>query len=208
VLSLSHLPYRKYSENPVISFVGYVPRLTIGRIVRSVAIKPFHPLQNNSALIRRLTVSRSSKLPGSQIKVRGKYGAVINNEEDIFKNRAEYEEILSESDFVLCPRGDANQSQRFYEVLSAGRIPVVPESQIRYPEFGGKMSDFSLLKIKTLGFDIESKINGMWEKLNYDSYLGLQNNNRNAFSEFEYSKFIQELFSEDSQSLRDRIIWG
>jgi hypothetical protein len=57
--------------------------------------------------------------------------------------RKEYAHNLSQCDLALCVRGDANASQRFYEALSASRIPlfldtdcVLPlEELISYDEF-------------------------------------------------------------------------
>ena len=53
-----------------------------------------------------------------------------------------YIESIEDSKFVLCPRGPATNSVRFYEVLSRGRIPVLIadtdlplENQIDYSKF-------------------------------------------------------------------------
>lgn len=39
--------------------------------------------------------------------------------------RAHFAESIMRSKFVLCPRGHATSSIRFYEVMAAGRVPVV-----------------------------------------------------------------------------------
>lgn len=201
VQTFSHLPFRDYSKTPTISFVGYVPRVSPGRIVRSFSTRPLHPLQNNSALIRKMAILAASKNQNHLIRVRRKYGAVINSDEDIFKNRSEFEQILLQSDFVLCPRGDANQSQRFYEALSAGRIPVIPDSQIAYPH----VNDYPLfapgITTRTLCADLQNKLSSTWNDLNSKSYLQLQQGIRKTFSNLEYEGYIRNLFSGSTENL-------
>jgi hypothetical protein len=41
------------------------------------------------------------------------------------QTKKEYAEILQQSKFVLCPRGNGVGSIRFFEVLKAGRVPVI-----------------------------------------------------------------------------------
>ena len=47
--------------------------------------------------------------------------------------RREYLANLAAADFALAPRGDGNYSLRFYEALSLGRVPVVPDTEIVLP---------------------------------------------------------------------------
>ncbi len=49
------------------------------------------------------------------------------------RNRDEYVENLRECDLALCTRGDANASQRFYEALSASRIPLFLDTDCVLP---------------------------------------------------------------------------
>jgi hypothetical protein len=44
---------------------------------------------------------------------------------DFEARRARFEELLSRSRFVLCPRGKGTSSIRLYEALAAGRVPVI-----------------------------------------------------------------------------------
>lgn len=41
------------------------------------------------------------------------------------QRRSRYQEILSRSRFVLCPRGRGTSTFRLYEALAAGRVPVI-----------------------------------------------------------------------------------
>ena len=47
--------------------------------------------------------------------------------------RREYVENLRDCDLALCARGDANNSQRFYEILSASRIPLFLDTDCVLP---------------------------------------------------------------------------
>ncbi len=47
--------------------------------------------------------------------------------------RKEYIENLREADLALCVRGDANASQRFYEALSAARLPLFLDTDCVLP---------------------------------------------------------------------------
>lgn len=49
------------------------------------------------------------------------------------RNRDEYVENLRTCDLALCTRGDANASQRFYEALSASRIPLFLDTDCVLP---------------------------------------------------------------------------
>lgn len=57
-------------------------------------------------------------------------GSVSGNPEEI---RAEYRKNLETSTLALCVRGDANASQRFYEALSAGRVPLLLDTDSALP---------------------------------------------------------------------------
>jgi hypothetical protein len=52
---------------------------------------------------------------------------------DMQKNRLEFVHNLLDSDYALVVRGDANASQRFYEALSLGRIPVFIDTECVLP---------------------------------------------------------------------------
>lgn len=47
--------------------------------------------------------------------------------------RAEYRENMEASTLALCVRGDANASQRFYEALSGGRVPLLLDTDSVLP---------------------------------------------------------------------------
>lgn len=58
--------------------------------------------------------------------------------------RMHFAEILRRSSFVLCPRGRATSSIRFYETMVAGRVPVVFADDWIPPE-GVDLSEFAIV---------------------------------------------------------------
>lgn len=134
VESLDFLPFREYHASPDISFVGYIPQVSIGRILRTAINTPLHPIVGNGAIVRKLAIKDLRKSGLSQkIIPRDFYGVVNGEQDDLTEYRKEYLNVVSTSDYILSPRGDANQSARFYETLSAGRIPIMPDSKICLP---------------------------------------------------------------------------
>lgn len=102
--------------------------------------------------------------------------------------RREYVENLRNCDLALCVRGDANASQRFYEVLSASRIPlfldtdcVLPlEEIIPYDNFMLRVSarDLNRFSEKVRSWEITQTPSLFLEKelaarLSYQNYLRL-----------------------------------
>ena len=134
VESLAFLPYKKLSNKPTVSFVGYMPKISLGRFKQTLLQSPFHPIQGNGAIIRRLSNRTLMQADISYRAVaRDAYGALDASHVNLKRNRSEYLDSINESDLVACPRGDANQSARFYETISAGRIPLIPDTSIVLP---------------------------------------------------------------------------
>lgn len=52
---------------------------------------------------------------------------------DMHQNRKEFIDNLLNNDYALVVRGDPNASQRLYEVLSIGRIPVIIDTDCVFP---------------------------------------------------------------------------
>jgi hypothetical protein len=58
--------------------------------------------------------------------------------------RENFAEIIFRSSFVLCPRGRATSSFRFYEVMAAGRVPVVIADDWVPPQ-GVNLDEFAIV---------------------------------------------------------------
>jgi hypothetical protein len=143
---------RKIKPEYLVSFTGYIPKRFIKRIMYAFSLSAFHPIKSNGAIVRNLMLYkfRRSKLPLNML-IRGEYlGKYTAFDRFDQHKRHEYEKSIGMSRYVLCPRGDGNQSQRFYEVLSAGRIPILlntdmslpAEDKINYSNFVIKLNLF------------------------------------------------------------------
>jgi hypothetical protein len=200
VESLSKLPLRNYSSKPVVSFVGYMPHISPRRIIQAARQSPTHPIKGNGAIIRWLShkvLVRSDV--DYRFVLRDSYGALDSL--TVHDNRATYLELLSESDYVSTPRGDANQSARFYETLSAGRIPLIRSSAILNPNSltkGSKLESLGL-NVPTLMLDLHKKIMDDWSQANNsNSYFERQLELREYYEKnFRFIPFMERLFRLD-----------
>jgi hypothetical protein len=83
---------------------------------------------------RAMRACMRSSLVEANFIIRSSYSGDLRTIElDPARARQEYLENIVESDFVLAPKGDGNYSNRFLEVLSLGRIPVVVDTDIALP---------------------------------------------------------------------------
>jgi len=199
VMSLEDLPFRPLNTYPTISFVGYVPKVTVSRLIRGVMINPRHPFMENGALIRRIGVKNLNSIDMPTIfKLRTHYGGAASLISSPREFRLEYTSSFTRSDLVFSPRGDANTSQRFFEALSAGRVPIIPYSNIQFPKLFTKKSFFSL-EVGTLSRDAELVINEFWRSLTKSSYEEVQLTNRLVYRKsFSYPASLHKLFGATS----------
>lgn len=201
VANLKHLQILKLRKDPKISFVGFLPRASFGRFVRTVRTSPFNPILGNGALVRQISIShlKNSNFLETVI-TRDAYGAVSKTSFDLTAIRSEFITSMENCDFVLAPRGDANQSARFFESLSAGRVPIYPNSRINYPTLlpGMKYPNFPLaLPYSIFGTNaLDSKMLEYWNTLNTNQdYQKRQLEIRSFFSEhFEFNSYLRQLY--------------
>ncbi|MCU0354132.1 MAG: glycosyltransferase family 47 protein, partial [Cytophagales bacterium] len=65
------------------------------------------------------------------------------SDSDKAKARAEFLQAVQDNAYMLCMRGDANSDFRTWEVLSAGRIPVIVDTKQKLPHLEGmRWEDF------------------------------------------------------------------
>lgn len=111
--------------------------------------------------------------------------------------RREYIDNISNSDFVLTPKGDGNFSVRFFETLAVGRIPVLIdtdvvlplESLINYDDFVLKVPYRNLNHIGNIVMDV-------YEGLTEEKFEAMQRAAREAYVKYlRYDSFFNTLFS-------------
>jgi len=199
VANLESLKFRNYSDNPQISFMGLVAKNTLGRKVRAFRSAPFSPMQGNGAATRRKYLHSLDRTGLNFTRVlRNSYGAIKDLQDSHLEKRQEYLEFLSNSDVVVAPRGDTNQSMRFFEVLSAGRIPLFPDTKIQLPTTTQPFPERFLIKTGFHPEDIKDGVINFWASLNVAEYHSLQVEIRNYFVNYlEFNAFLRNLFGLD-----------
>lgn len=207
VKNRSHLGERIYTDKPITSFVGFKPKVISRRLIPTGIAQLIHPLISNGSIIRIAGITAIKKLDGSILKERSHYGGARSLIPDLKKFEEEYEDSFTRSDLVFTPRGDANQSARFYEVLSAGRIPVVPETRIIYPKLINTELRPVIISVKALSGNLKKQVELFWSKLDHNKYKELQEFNRRIYRDyFDYRKYLINFFSSDIKQISNFVI--
>jgi len=179
---------RKKQDKPTIGFRGYV-----GTSWMRTALKIIGRHQKAEGLILRhrlLKNFHSDQRVNTQFEKQnhfsgGKKG--ITHHDPVFaeKVRNEYITNLLSSDYTLCVRGAGNFSYRFYEVLSAGRIPVFVNTKCVLP-----FEDEINWKKHCVWIELEDLTNAsailrsFHEKINPQEFIEIQKANRKLWEDF------------------------
>lgn len=137
---------RLKQEAPVVSFCGRAGFSSV-RSMLTEYIK--NTLQGLKSLIRPVALAKKTGLYWRRKALRAcsrsnliKTNFIIRNtysgsrktiELEPAQARAQFVQSVKDADFVLAPKGDGNSSMRFYEALSAGRIPVLIDTDMVLP---------------------------------------------------------------------------
>ncbi len=197
--------------NPVVSFVGQIPELSIGRWLRSILPIPPMPLElnipapirRNSALIRKFGAKKLMENEGGITINRKFHGGSTHHVLDTDWNRALYENVMQNSDFIFSPRGDANNSFRLYEAISAGRIPVVPATAIYLPSLKDIDLADLILVTNCLSDNLWSRVEEYWNQLDVKTFEDIQNYLRHIFKfHLSYQRYLPKLFDMSIDEIR------
>lgn len=101
-------------------------------------------------------------------------------------SKINYFNLMNNSKFILCPRGNALNSIRFFETLSFGKIPILISDTIKLPLKSKINYDKICLKIK------EKNLDEICDKVKYF----MENNDLNLISK-ECRKIWENYFKED-----------
>lgn len=189
---------RKWKPKPTISFMGYVPKLGPGSFFGENFQGLMRPIKSSVYLNRKLSVHKLEKLTSVfdvKLTKRSSFTAYSSNP-NLEKLIEEYNSELNSSDYILCPRGAANTSMRFYESLSAGRTPILVGSGGSLPEINTENFWLSNVIIVSLFKDWTKEILDDWLELsNGNAYEVRQLKNNKIFSEeLRFEKYLNTLF--------------
>jgi len=177
---------RKWKPKPTISFMGYVPKLSPGSFFGENIQGLMRPIKSSVYLNRKLSARKLEKLTfvfDVKLTKRSSFTAYSSNP-NLEKLIEEYDSELNSADYILCPRGAANTSMRFYESLSAGRTPMLVDSGGSFPEIGTK--NFWSSNVVTVNLFRN------WTKQILDDWLELSNGNAYEVRQIENNKIFSE----------------
>jgi hypothetical protein len=197
---------------PVVSFVGQVPNLTLGRWIRSfLPIPPMAmgkylpaPIRRNSALIRKIGTRILMEKDSGFTITRKFHGGSLVHVHDEKWNRKLYEQVIENSDFIFSPRGDANNAYRLYEAISAGRIPIVPATSIYLPALKNSDAVDIIRVTRCLSGNLWTSVENFWSSIDENSYREIQNSLRKLFKEeLSYEKYLLSIFHMSIGEIRE-----
>ena len=111
--------------------------------------------------------------------------------------RREYIDNMTKNLFTLAPRGDGNQSLRFFETLSCGRIPVLIDTDISLPLEDRIDYDAFMLRIPWQKLDeLPERVWQFWDSHSEDEIRAMQLQARRVFEEYLYAPaFFRRIFT-------------
>lgn len=212
-LSLFHefKPRQKTAGIPVVGFCGWARTKGVKQAVKNtvknlffdikklINSNPEYAAKKQGLFFRKKAIKAliKSKSVKSNFIIRDFYSGYKKNIGiSPEKARQDYIGNMEESDFALVVKGDGNFSFRFYEALSAGRIPffintecVLPLADIlNYREF---VLFLDYKKINLAG----QVIGEFYEKIDNDRFLKMQTSAKETFDKFlRIDKFFEIMF--------------
>ncbi len=189
---------RTWKPIPQISFIGFVPKMSLGSLTSKSWSFVNSPVKSSVYLNRKLAVSKLKRLKHEFRIVcteRNTFTLLPDNQ-NLNLHIREYQENLSQSDYILCPRGFGNVSIRFYETLSSGATPILIESGAKLPELTDDNFWQSNMLVVKLFSDWTKVIWKDWEYMSKgDNYLNRQLRNEQIFSsELYIQKYAEKIF--------------
>lgn len=193
---------RTFNPEFNISFMGYFPRIISTRLFYTLKNSFWYPVKGNGSIVRKLMALKIKKtnLPLTLVERNSFSGFRRDKSTNTLNRRTEFFNSVRGSRYIICPRGDGNQSLRFYETLSAGRVPIIIDTKIKLPledrlnysEITITLNLYDSLDIwRTKILDFESLYKGTkFKKLSqeisefYDQNLSMYNFYKNLFIDF------------------------
>jgi hypothetical protein len=178
------VPVRHKLDKPVVGFCGFIgdsgikfyAKRSLYQFRKAVG-KGFPPPHYTGHLLRKKALYNlsKSKLVETNFILRDKMGFVGQASTTHNSYRTVYVKNMVESDYLFCCRGYGNYSYRFYEILSAGRIPVFLDTDCVLPyDFEIDWKKYCVwLKQEELPI-IAEKIAEFHERLSPQEFIDLQ----------------------------------
>jgi hypothetical protein len=131
------LPILEKADQPTVGFCGFVSKVepTIKvyakQMLSRLGLNISKPIENG-ARIRQLALNKLAKSPhiNTNFLIRDRfYGGALSDDgkwdyQTVLRVRQDYIVNIVGSNYTLCVRGFGNYSQRFYDTLCCGKIPI------------------------------------------------------------------------------------
>lgn len=205
------LQVREKQHRPVVSFCGYANFVSTRSMIRSTVEKLWLtsmgvPERQRGIFIRRRALNILERDVRFETKFisrnffTGDTQRQVNNPNDL---RSEYVQNMRESDFVLAPKGDGNYSNRFFEALSLGRIPILVDTDMVLPSAHIIPYDRFVVRVPYADLaNISEYVLTWWNALSNQEYEVRQHEARRVFSEhLRYDAY----FNDDLPKWRSKI---
>lgn len=138
---------RPYSSIPVIGFCGLANPLRVQTVIdffkigaknilSRVGFSHANPQKLMSTSYFRYNILKhlqKAKNIETNFIIRSQYRAGVKTNKDTHNTTVEFYENMKNSEYVVCMRGAGNFSNRFYETLAMGRIPVLINTDCLLP---------------------------------------------------------------------------
>lgn len=187
-------------EKPTVGFCGWADYSNVRQRARATF---YHQLVNAKKLIYRkpeleatkqgiyfrkkiLNILENSELVEPKFIRRTSFGL---NQKTISlspeQSRKEFVENIKQTDFSLAVRGDANDSARFYEIMSLGRIPVLLDTESVLPLEDAIEYSKCILRIPYQDIGNSPQIIAdFYAKRTTESLMGMQEKAREVFEKY------------------------
>lgn len=190
----SQIHIRQKQAKPVVGFCGYAPPLgmpfnqrklkaSFRWVAHQLGLTKFRPnLTGFAARARALHFLSKSSLVSANLLIRDQFafdyrGVLLpgGDQNSALKSRQEFISNMLESDYILCARGAANCSIRFYESLSCGRIPILIDTDCVLPyDFAIAWKDYCVWVNETDISHVAEKVAEFHDRLSPKDFIDLQ----------------------------------
>ena len=202
---------RKKGTRPVVAFCGYAGFPTLRTKVayyvknalydlKAILMRDSYPrLYKRGIYWRKRSMdllARDSRIE-TRFIVRNSFSGnsklVSGNPEDVHR---EYVDNMFNADFALAPKGDPNNSSRFYEALALGRIPILIDTDMTLPLQKVIDYDSFILRIPYTNIsEIADRVVAFYNSMTDEEFAAKQRAAREAFEKYlRYDTFFNTVF--------------
>lgn len=203
---------QKDHEKPIVGFCGwskfssfknytsYSLKSLLINIQKVIYRNPLLEVFKKGIYFRRKSIRicrRSSRIETNFVERPSYSGSRKTIAMDPHKARQEFMDNILQSDFVLCPKGDANTSARLYETLSLGRVPLIIDTDVILPL--EDFLDYSKFSIRVHFSDLNKLPEIVFEeysRMSPDEFLFMQRRARDVFENYlRFDSFFNYVFA-------------